>query len=65
MIPRTFDEWQDCIVNKCNIPLTKEFTQKRLSVYLNKDDAETKKFISLYGEGHLNNIIGWLNSVHH
>lgn len=62
-MPKTFEEWQDCVVNKCNIPLTKEFIQNRLTVYLNKDNSETKKFISLYGERHLNNIIIWLNRV--
>ncbi len=63
MIPQTFDEWRKCIVNDCKIKLTKEFAQQRLSVYLNEDHSDTKKFVSLYGKQHLENIIHWLNLV--
>ena len=63
MIPYTFEEWKNCIVNDCKINLTKEFAQKRLKVYTNKQNPETKKFIQLYGEDHLNNIVYWLNKV--
>ncbi len=63
MIPQTFDEWVSCIVNDCKIELTKEFAQQRLTVYQNKENAETKKFISLYGEQHLMNVIEWFNRV--
>jgi hypothetical protein len=61
MIPQTFDEWKNCIVNDCKINLTKEFADQRLEVYQNKNNAETQKFISLYGEQHLQNIISWFN----
>lgn len=63
MIPQTFEEWHNCIVNDCKINLTKEFAMQRLKVYENNTHAETKKFISLYGESHLQNIINWLNKI--
>lgn len=63
MIPQTFEEWQRCITNDCNIPLTKEFAEKRLKVYENGNAAETKKFASLYGEQHLANVISWLKRI--
>jgi len=63
MIPHTFEEWKHCIVNDCKIKLTKEFAQKRLSVYTDKNNPETKKFIQLYGPEHMNNIIHWLKQV--
>jgi len=63
MIPQTFDEWKDCIVNDCKIDLTKAFAQSRLKVYTDRNNPETRKFIQLYGEGHLNNIIYWLGKV--
>jgi len=63
MIPQTFEEWKNCIVNDCKIALTKEFVQSRLNVYENKNSAETKKFIALYGDEHLNNIVYWLKKV--
>lgn len=61
MIPQTFDEWQNCIVNDCKIDLTKEFAEKRLAVYTNTNNTETQKFIVLYGEQHLLNIIRWFS----
>ena len=63
MIPQTFEEWKNCIVNACKINLTKDFAKERLSVYHNPQNKETQKFISLYGEEHLNNIINWLKRI--
>lgn len=63
MIPKTFEEWKNCIINNCKINLTKDFARQRLEVYQNKQNAETQKFISLYGEQHLNNIIQWFNQI--
>lgn len=63
MIAQTFEEWKNCIVNDCKINLTKEFAKSRLKVYEDRSKPETKKFIKLYGESHLNNIIYWLKKV--
>ena len=63
MIPQTFDEWKHCIINDCKINLTKEFALQRLEVYQDKNHSETKKFVSLYGEQHLNNVILWYSQV--
>ncbi len=62
MLPLTFKDWKNCIINDCKIDLTKNFIEKRLAIYQNKNNNETKKFISLYGEQHLHNIINWLNA---
>jgi hypothetical protein len=63
MIPQTFEEWKNCIVNYCKINLTKEFALQRLSVYKDSKNEETRKFISLYGEQHLQNIIKWFEII--
>lgn len=63
MIPQTFDQWTNCIANDCKINLTKEFAQQRLAVYQDKQNQETQKFISLYGEQHYSNIINWFNKI--
>jgi hypothetical protein len=63
MIPQTFNDWVSCIQNDCNIKLTKDFVEQRLAVYQNSANDETKKFISLYGEAHLRNIVMWYNQV--
>lgn len=63
MIPQTFEQWKNCIVNDCKINLTKNFAQQRLAVYQDKKNNETKKFVSLYGEQHLQNIINWFKKI--
>jgi len=63
MIPVTYDEWKNCIVNDCKINLTETFRQQRLAVYQDKTNPETQKFISLYSEQHLQNIIRWLKQT--
>jgi hypothetical protein len=63
MIPQTFSEWKDCIRIDCKINLTQKFAQQRLAVYQDKEHTETKKFILLYGEQHLKNIIQWFNQI--
>ena len=63
MIPHTFNDWVNCITKDCKVNLTKEFALQRLAVYQDKTHIETKKFISLYGEQHLNNIIQWYSQI--
>ena len=63
MIPQTFNDWKNHIINDCKINLTESFVKKRLAVYLNKNNVETKIFVSQYGEQHLNNIINWFNTI--
>ena len=63
MIPKTFEQWKKCIIVDCKIELTREFAVKRLSVYQDKNNKETKKFIALYGAAHVDNIISWLKQV--
>jgi hypothetical protein len=63
MMPQTFEQWKHCIVNDCKINLTQDFANQRLKVYQDKQSTETQKFISLYGEQHLKNIIQWFNQI--
>lgn len=63
MIPQTFEEWQRCIINDCKINLTKDFAQQRIAVYEDRSNSETQKFVSLYGEQHLQNIISWYKRI--
>lgn len=63
MMLRNFDEWKDCIVNKCKIKLTKDFVEQRLSVYEHAEHPETIQFTKLYGQQHLDRIISWYRRV--
>lgn len=63
MIPQTFEQWKNCIIKDCKINLTKDFAQQRLAVYQDKKNNETQKFVSLYGEKYLQNIIHWYELI--
>ena len=63
MIPKTFNDWTNCIENDCKINLTKEYAEKRLIVYQDYNNSETQKFILLYGKKHLQNIINWFKKI--
>lgn len=63
MLPQTFEQWKNCIINQCKIQLSKDFINNRLMVYTDVNNSETKKFTSLYGVTHLKNIIYWLQKA--
>ena len=63
MIPKSFQEWKTCIEVHCGIRLTPDFVQGRLAVYTDPTNDETERFLTLYGEDHLNNIIQWYDQV--
>jgi hypothetical protein len=59
MIPQSYQQWLNCIINECNITLTKALARERLAVYQRPEHPQTKAFVQLYGTRHLNNIINW------
>lgn len=63
MIPLDFENWKDCIVKQCRIPLTTGFARERLAVYRNRELAETREFIRLYGEAHYSRVVEWFNRI--
>ncbi len=63
MIPKTFEEWKNCIVNDCKINLTSSFAKKRISIYEDGMHPETIRFVKLYGQNHLNNILYWYSRI--
>jgi len=63
MIPKTYNEWRECIVNDCGIALTVEFAQSRVSILKDSNHPETQKFKKLYGDEHLKNTLSWFSHV--
>ncbi|EPY9770969.1 TPA: hypothetical protein N2R65_004541 [Klebsiella variicola] len=63
MIPKTYNEWENCIVNDCGIELTDSFIQQRLDVLNNESHHETKRLLSLYGKPHLEKLIRWFTTA--
>ena len=63
MIPLSYGEWYECITIKCGIAMTKEFVDQRLLALRKPDLPMTQKFISLYGQEYLNQVILWFETA--
>ncbi len=58
-IPQNFEEWRHCIVVECGLKLTPSFIEERIASLQNSNEHYTKQFIRLYGEQHLQKVLGW------
>lgn len=63
MIPKNYQQWYRCITEECGIPLTQAFITSRLAVLQDPGHQETRRFVSLYGQSHLNSIVQWFKKV--
>lgn len=59
MIPQTFEEWKDCIENKCKIVLTPNYIENRIRELSDDLNSNTLVFIKLYGNEYRNNVLKW------
>jgi L-fucose isomerase-like protein len=58
-----FEEWKYCIERKCKIVLTIEYVETRIKELSRRQSADVERFIQLYGENHLNVILGHFRKV--
>ena len=58
-IPETFDEWRYCIEQECQIGLTREYIEQRLTILRALNHEETQRFIRHYGDHHRQRVVSW------
>lgn len=63
VIPRNFAEWRRCIEVDCGLALTPEFVAVRIDALTRSGSEEARRFASLYGNDHLQRVIGWFNAA--
>ena len=63
IFPRYYDAWKVCITQKCNIPLTKEYIQKRIDDLSDVNSSATKLFIGKYGAHWRDQILGYFKQA--
>ena len=56
---QSYQEWHQAITQRCNIKLTKEYAQKRISALRNTSDSATREFVSKYGNAYVDQVIEW------
>lgn len=59
VIPRSYEQWRDCIEVRCKIRLTPRFIHERLAELQDDKHAKTRDFARLYGSDHLERTIAW------
>lgn len=63
LIPSDFASWCYCIEVKCGLALTPDFLRARIAVLSDPGHEETRRFVRLYGDTHLNRILGWFRQA--
>lgn len=61
--PQDLPAMYRCITEECGIPLTQAFIASRLAVLQDPGHQETRRFVSLYGQSHLNSIVQWFKKA--
>ena len=59
IIPHDYDTWHHCITVDCELELTPDYIQERISSLQNKKDFRTQQFVRLYGQQHRLNVLAW------
>ena len=59
VIPQTYAEWRRCIEIDCGLELNAPFIAKRLAALGAAGGDEPKRFARLYGDAHLQRVLGW------
>ena len=62
MIPATYDHWRHCIEVDCGIALEPGYIQARIAA-LGQPGQEPSRFAKLYGDAHLQRVLGWFRRV--
>ena len=59
VIPRSYEQWRDCIEVRCKIRLTPTYIRERLAELQDGKHKKTREFERLYGADHLEQTIAW------
>ena len=60
---KTYEDWKHCITVLCRIPLTSAYVEGRLAALRDPSDYGTQKFLAIWGEAHLERVIGWFEQA--
>jgi len=55
----TYEDWKHCIVEQRRILLTADFIVQRLAVLADRQGWTTQRFIEIWGERHLRQLVAW------
>lgn len=59
VIPKSYQEWEQCITQACGIPLTADYVAERVNALQDERDYHTQKFAKQWGEAHRQQTLNW------
>ena len=62
-IPRSFQQWRECITVRCGIPLSRTYVASRLDELRDASHPKTREFFGKYGQAHLCQVIEWFETA--
>lgn len=62
-IPRSYQQWRECITVRCGIPLTAKYIGSRLDELRDASHPKTREFFEKYGQAHLNQVVQWFETA--
>lgn len=63
IIPRSYQQWRECITVRCGVPLTRSFVTARLEELRNPKHPKTSEFAQKYGSEYLQQVISWFEQA--
>lgn len=58
-VPRSYQQWRECITVRCGILLSKNYIASRLGELRDSSHPKTHEFSEKYGQAHLSEVIHW------
>jgi hypothetical protein len=65
LIPQNYEEWRHCITVSCGLSLTPAYIADRIAALNDTNDYSTQRFVQLYGQQHLTQVIRWFEQARH
>lgn len=62
-IPRSYQQWRECITVHCRISLSKTYIASRLVELRNSSHPKTHEFLEKYGQAYLSQVIQWFETA--
>jgi hypothetical protein len=62
-IPRSYQQWRECITVRCGIALTKTYIASRLVELRDPSHPKTHEFCGKYGQAYLTQIVQWFETA--
>lgn len=59
----SYEDWKHCITVSCQIPLTRDYIDKRISELNDSSNQHTQTFINSWGKSHLQQVLSWFKQA--